>query len=225
MRSLARIFIGSALLLAIVSSQSFAQSFGSAKRLLYREAVGTTFYCGCAFTGHRVDSASCGIAPRKNARRALRTEAEHIVTAYEIGRERPCWSGGRKHCRKIDPVFREAEGDLVNLRIVSGELNGDRSNRPYGIVPGEPRVYGACDFEVDFGLDVAEPAEQIRGDIARVYFYMIGHYGVMVSGDYLDMLMGWAMGDPVSVEECSQDAEIRRLQGWGNPFVEAYCGP
>lgn len=34
------------------------------------------------------------------------------------------------------------EADLHNLTPAVGELNGDRSNLPYGIVKGEPREYG-----------------------------------------------------------------------------------
>ncbi len=40
------------------------------------------------------------------------------------------------------------EAVLHNLAPSVGELNGDRSNHPYGIVEDEPREYGACDFEV-----------------------------------------------------------------------------
>lgn len=42
--------------------------------------------------------------------------------------------------------------------------------------PGEDRIFGTCDFE--FESDEAEPKEDIRGDIARIYFYMKQTYGL-----------------------------------------------
>jgi deoxyribonuclease-1 len=62
------------------------------------------------------------------------------------------------------------EAELHNLVPSVGELNAARSNLPYGEVPGEPRGYGACDFEVAGG--VVEPAIEVRGDLARVYLAM-----------------------------------------------------
>lgn len=93
-------------------------SFSAAKKIgwtLYaRQSV--EFYCGCKFTGNRVDLKSCGYVPRKNANRAARIEWEHIVPAWQIGHQRQCWqNGGRKNCSKNDSVFRRAEADLHNL--------------------------------------------------------------------------------------------------------------
>ncbi|MDO6469820.1 endonuclease [Neptunomonas phycophila] len=47
--------------------------------------------------------------------------------------------------------------DLHNLVPSVGELNGDRSNFRFGMIPNEPRAYGQCDFEVNFKNRRAEP--------------------------------------------------------------------
>jgi deoxyribonuclease-1 len=60
-------------------------------------------------------------------------------------------------------------------------VNGDRSNFKYGMIPGEDRNYGQCDFEVDFKNRVAEPRESVRGDLARINFYMTAQYGLTMS--------------------------------------------
>lgn len=54
------------------------------------------------------------------------------------------------------------EGDLHNLVPVIGELNGDRSNYSFSMLPGEPRVYGEPDFEVNFKQRKVEPRLKIR---------------------------------------------------------------
>ncbi len=212
------------------------ESFATAKRLLYEQVYADhplTFYCGCRFdAGRRVDLTACGYVPRKNPRRAERIEAEHIVPAYWIGYTRPCWreplctdKGGKKFkgrscCEAIDPSFETAHNDLHNLVPAVGEANGDRSNYRFGLIEGEPREYGACDFEVDEAHDRAEPTESIRGDIARVSFYMEATYGVRLSEAQRKLFEAWDRQDPVDAWERERNARIKAIQGNGNPFVE-----
>ena len=126
------------------------------------------FYCGCAFTpnasgsGGKIDASACGYKPRKNKARGKVLEWEHVMPAYFFGHNRVCWKTGnakcvksdgaafkgRACCAKVDKTFKRIEADLHNLTPAVGELNGDRSNQPYGIVEGEPREYGACNFEI-----------------------------------------------------------------------------
>ena len=100
-------------------------TFAEAKRLawpLYAQQA-TEFYCGCKYSGNRVDLRSCGYTPRKNANRAQRIEWEHIVPAWVIGHQRQCWQkGGRKNCAANDAQFRKAEADLHNLVPSIGEV-------------------------------------------------------------------------------------------------------
>ncbi|MFW5926366.1 MAG: endonuclease [Myxococcota bacterium] len=185
-------------------------SYGStARRLLgrlYAERR-TTFYCDCAFDADkRVDAASCGFAPGERWRnRAERVEWEHVVPASVMLRGRPCATdperegSPRAWCRRVDPAFRAMEGDLHNLVPAVGQLNAERSNHPYGEVPGEPRRFGACDFEVEDG--VVEPAPPIRGDIARIHAYMATTYGLDLDPESSRMMARWGLQDPPTVEE------------------------
>ncbi|GAA0794229.1 endonuclease [Marinobacterium sediminicola] len=211
-------------------------SFASAKKILaadlYRSEQRITFYCGCRFDEQPVpdkpdrtrltpDAESCGLQPRKNANRAARIEWEHVVPAWEFGHQLQCWQeGGRKACQK-DTRFRQMEADLYNLVPAVGELNGDRSNFRFGMIPGEPRAYGACDFEVDFKQRVAEPAEQVRGDIARTYFYMEDRYGLRLSRKQRQLFEAWSRQDPVDQTELQRARRIAVIQGHRNPFVDA----
>ncbi|MBA4502321.1 endonuclease [Marinobacterium marinum] len=232
-----RPIVGLVALLSVASAVAEPpSSFSSAKKILARDVYQAedrvTFYCGCSFDEQPVPAkpnrtrltpaaASCGLQPRKNANRAGRIEWEHVVPAWEFGHQLQCWQeGGRKGCRK-DPEFRRMEADLYNLVPAVGELNGDRSNFRFGMIAGEPRAYGACDFEVDFKQRVAEPPEQVRGDIARTYFYMEDRYGLRISRKQRQLFEAWAKTDPVDLPELQRARRIEVIQGYANPFVES----
>jgi len=201
-------------------------SFSQAKRMAAELYKGheKTFYCGCkyGYQGKKLvpDQSECGYEPRvpitrsgKPNARAVRIEWEHVVPAYWFGHQRKCWQeGGRKACKK-DPEFSKMEADLMNLVPAIGELNGDRSNYRYGMIEGEARAYGKCDFEVDFKGKRAEPPPEVRGDIARIYFYMRDKYGLKMSKQQTQLMNAWDKGDPVSAEEAARVKRIKAVQG------------
>ena len=165
-------------------------SFEAAKRTLYDQVYPDhriTFYCGCAYSPDRqVDLASCGLQALSGKPRAERIEAEHIFPAAQFGNFRPCWRdprsfplcvksdgstfSGRQCCQQVDPVFNAAHNDLFNLVPAVGEVNGQRKDYNWGMIPGEKREFGACNFEVDASIRRVEPPENVQGDIARVMF-------------------------------------------------------
>nr|WP_227665257.1 endonuclease [Magnetococcus marinus] len=210
-------------------------SFSEAKKLLPKVFEGhrTTFYCGCSYTKHKeVRSGACGYQPRKNPKRGSRIEWEHVVPAHAFGHTRQCWREpicttkkskaykGRRCCAKVDPVFEAMESDLHNLVPAVGELNGDRSNRSFSMVAGEPRAYGACDFEIDWDTDRVEPRPEVRGDIARTYFYMNASYGLPISKKQRRLFDVWNREDPVDDWERERNRRIERIQGNANPFIQ-----
>lgn len=206
-------------------------SYTQAKRLMYDHlGYDSTLYCGCPANprDRTFDAPGCGYVPRNDNDRARRLEAEHILPAFWIAafHDGPtCWvaddscGSGRECCLENDDRFRRAHDDLVNLHPVIGELNGDRSNLLFALIEDEPRVYGLCDFEVDRDADVAEPAEDVRGDIARVYFYMRDTYGLIYPDPLAGLLEDWNAADPVSEAELQRNQRIESVQGTSNPFV------
>jgi deoxyribonuclease I len=189
-----------------------------------RNTVGT-FYCGCRWewvgrSGGRVDFASCGYEIRAQEHRAIRTEWEHILPASSFGRQRLCWQeGGRSNCNRTDPVFNAMEADMHNLTPSVGEINADRSNYRFGMLPGGPKQHGACEFRVDFQARVAEPRAEIRGQIARVYFYMHDRYDLRMSHQQQQLMMAWHAQHPPSEWEIERDRRIAAIMGHHNPFV------
>ncbi len=215
------------------------QSFSKAKKLMKKVYYDNqhSFYCGCRYDYKQindkekiiVDSASCGYISRKNAERGKYIEWEHVVPANAFGNTRQCWREpictnskgktykGRKCCEKIDPEFRTMQADMYNLQPAVGELNADRSNYHYGIIAGESREYGACDFEIEGKL--AEPREDIRGDIARTYFYMEDIYGIRISDKQRKLFEVWNKQDPMSEWERIRAERIEAIQGNKNKFI------
>lgn len=215
--------------------ENVPHSFSTSKRLLYHdvyEGHKLTFYCGCPFNDHNeVDIAQCGVTPRKNLSRATRVEAEHVFPAHQFGNFRQCWREplctnskgeafkGRECCMEIDEVFRKAHNDLHNLFPAVGEINGDRSNYNWGMISGEKREYGSCDIEVDSSIRRAEPPESVRGDIARVHFYMSATYGFRLSNQDLQLYGAWHRQDPPDEWEKTRNLRIASIQGNDNPFI------
>jgi len=166
------------------STPQHPQSYQEAKRRMYSLlADETSLYCGCpnSLSARTFNAQSCGYVPRNNNIRAERLEAEHVVPAYWIANFHNgpnCWQkdpscgSARECCLANDARFERAHNDLVNLYPAIGELNADRSHYIFSILEGEDRAYGQCDFEVDRRADLAEPREDMRGDIARIYFYV-----------------------------------------------------
>lgn len=207
---------------------AIASSYSSTKRRLFEFVVGDrplTAYCGCRFdAAKRPDHASCGYRPIDDDERANRVEVEHVVPASWIGQGRACWSEaictdskgrafkGRKCCLKVDPVFRRAYNDLHNLWPVIGEINERRQNWRFGEVAGEPRAFGRCDFELDRDARVVEPRAAIRGDIARIHFYMAEVHGVRLAADQRDLFEIWHREDPPDESERRRHRVIERLQ-------------
>ena len=152
--------------------------------------------------------------------RAKRVEFEHVMPAHNFGRHLPCWNkGGRKACRR-DNTFRVMESDMHNLVPSIGEVNGDRSN--YRFASNNPRIgqYGNCEFEVNFKEQRAYPKKDIRGDIARIYFYMSDRYNIRLSKQERRLMEVWNKQDPVDNWERIKNKRVLRLQGNKNKFIK-----
>lgn len=206
------------------------RNFTHAKEVLPRVYSGheNDFYCNCPFQGKEMDLQACGVRPRKQAVRAQRLEWEHVVPAWAIGHQRQCWQtkidgrmGGRRHCTRSDPDFVRAEGDLVNLVPAVGEINGDRSHYGYGAWTQNPQpMYGQCQTIIDFKQRAIQPRPAVRGEIARIQFYMADTYRLRLSRQDSRLFCAWAHQFPVSQWERLRDSRIVALQGYGNRYVQ-----
>jgi deoxyribonuclease-1 len=175
--------------------------------------------------------------PKKKWKRAHRLEWEHIVPAHAFGQSFKEWREGHPDCvdrkgkpfkgrncaRKRNIKFRYMESDLYNLVPAIGEINGLRSNYSFAMIPGEKREFGTCDMEIENRK--AEPRPEVRGNIARIYFYMNWAYeghGI-VSKKNRKLFEAWDKEDPADDWECERSKRIEGIQRNENPFVKKVC--
>ena len=239
-------FLAIGVVFVFLAGPSYAQdplsSFSKAKKFLadIHEEIGhlKTVYCGCPYvrtttSGGDIDRDACGLKARSNEMRSDRLEWEHVVPASWFGNTRACWQlknkvypactksngnslTGRKCCEKVNSHFMSPNTDPNNLFPSGGEVNGDRSNLPYGDVSGEPRDYGACDFEIR--NKVAEPGTMVRGELARAMLYMAGTYGVDIRVP-LETVLEWSKNDPPELWETGRAKLIAERTGLRNQWI------
>lgn len=145
------------------------------------------------------------------------------------------WWGGTKN---------DAYKDLFHLNPSNSDANSRKSNYPLGEI-----ATGTWDNGVTFvGHPVSgqgggnnyvyEPADEYKGDFARVFMYMFTTYeniswksdkSWMFEVGSEDMFKPWAVAlllkwhrqDPVSQKEIDRNEAIYRIQGNRNPYIDA----
>lgn len=137
--------------------------------------------------------------------------------------------------------------DYIQILPTDGYVNNRRSNYKYGQVGtatwtslngsklGSSSVAGVTGT-------VFEPINEYKGDLARVYLYMVTRYennvttwaGLSTEGattlqantypsvnvSYLQMMLNWHYADPVSQKEIDRNNAAYTFQGNRNPFVD-----
>ena len=158
------------------------------------------------------------------------------------------WDGGtswnREHVwPKSNSWFYEsgAGSDLHHLRPADPDVNSSHNNNPYGEVPGEnpnvdtASINGKVMTDCELANSVFEPAENKKGDTARIIFYLLTRYSEadayldndesngelsqVVVGE-LDLLLQWNIQDPVDASEIRRNDAVQEIQGNRNPFID-----
>ena len=216
------------LLVTSAQAESFRSSKYKLTKLYTTQLAAVGFYSNCTLhvkgKSKKLvpDKKSCGYVPRRDNARSRRVEWEHVVPAHTMGIGLNCWvMGGRKQCNRTSGLFIRMSADMHNLVPSIGELNGDRSNYAFGNISGEARNYGRVDFEVDAKRRIAEPQPRVKGNIARIYFYMEDRYGLTIDSDMKHMLKIWNKEDPVDNEERMRNRAIHSVQGNYNKYITA----
>lgn len=134
------------------------------------------------------------------------------------------------------------KSDVVHVVPTDCYVNGQRSNYPIaevGQVEWASRnnysKRGYCKTAGYSGM-VFEPNDEIKGDMARIYFYMVTCYEDQATGWgnsvfssskypgfedwYLEMLMRWSKQDPVDSIETARNNAVYEVQNNRNPFVD-----
>lgn len=140
--------------------------------------------------------------------------------------------------------------DIVHVLPTDGYINNQRSNNVLANVnpnriSGQSKngysKWGQCGVSGYSGT-VFEPNDDIKGDMARIYFYVVTRYesnctkwatnatanAVFTSSSsyqpfkdwYYKMLVEWSQNDPVDELEIARNNAVYREQGNRNPFVD-----
>lgn len=199
------------------SSKQNIRPYSSRKSLPDYETARSVFWKKL-YSG-KVDSLYCRESFQSSQRRGY--NVEHVFPMSWVTSSIKC--GKRKQCRTNSPEFNQVEADLHNLYPARADVNQERSSFAFGMVGGEKREFGRCDFEVDYRARFAEPAEQVRGEVARAMFYMAYQYrdlGLKLFDKQSALLLRWHEQDPPSAEELRRNGVIERIQGNRNPFID-----
>ena len=135
--------------------------------------------------------------------------------------------------------------DIHHIRPTISDYNSKRGNSMFGPVYGSKSAIGSISYSGGgndyYTGNVFEPADAIKGDVARIIMYMYVHYsseiggnqqsyyGIMmpqkVMGPYekseaLKLLRKWNADDPVSQEEINRNNYVYGVQHNRNPFID-----
>lgn len=130
--------------------------------------------------------------------------------------------------------------DIQQIYPTDGWVNNKHGNLPYGKVNTSTWVsqngckLGTSTTYSGSSLDVFEPIDSFKGDIARVYFYMSTRYesedagwsnwemanGAVLTPEAITLLLSWHHLDPVSQKEISRNNAAFAIQGNRNPFID-----
>ena len=117
--------------------------------------------------------------------------------------------------------------DLHHIFPTFMKPNNTRGSVPFGQVS---RFVYATSAGSKFDGSVFEPADAVKGDIARAIFYFIVRYYDQNIKDGMDygrfwtsrvpLFMEWNLKDPPDAAERARNTAIERFQGNRNPFVD-----
>ena len=138
------------------------------------------------------------------------------------------------------------KSDIVHVLPTDCYVNNRRSSYPFGEVGNATYTsnngyskLGPCKT-AGYSGTVFEPNDEVKGDIARIYFYMVTCYEdrftgwtagsatqVFSSNKYeglktwcMDMMMRWSKNDTVDAVEIARNNAVQEVQGNRNPFVD-----
>lgn len=143
-----------------------------------------------------------------------------------------------------DHTKNDAYKDLFHLNPSDQDANSRKSNYPLGEIDGSPKwtngvtsVGKPKSGQGGGNSMVYEPADQYKGDFARVFFYMFTVYdniGWMDKYDWMydksseltlkpwayRLLLQWAKDDPVDQKEIDRNEAIYSIQKNRNPYID-----
>lgn len=226
-------------LLSITSQTIALDNYIEAKKNVYGIFSGNkvTLYCSCTYDDSgAIDHKSCGMTPTKDIQRANKVEIEHIVPIshgirnFRCGREKICKSSqgyyfrGRKCCKiQGDPQFQKFEGEMFNLWPSVGSINNARSDYRFAVLPSvAQKQFDGCNVIIDDKAQLFELPNKSKGIVARATLFMADNYNIKITDTERAMYHSWSTQFPPGEFEIMWASEIKKIQGYGNPYIENF---
>lgn len=154
------------------------------------------------------------------------------------------WWGDAADYNGTTPLTRfkyEASYDLHHLTPADADANEEKSNYPLGVVSTQSWTNGVTKIGTGYinGMptNIFEPADEYKGDFARMYFYFVTCYQdytwvslgtkMFQRNDYptltdyaRNLLLEWSRQDPVSQKEIDRNEGVYKFQHNRNPFID-----
>ena len=140
---------------------------------------------------------------------------------------------------------RQAAQDVQHLCPSNSTANSAKGSWPMAVVDGKTTFDNGCikvgksSSKPGMTLDAWEPADEYKGDFARMYMYMVTcyeDYATLWTGNSInqldnntypvfeqwtvDLLLKWNKQDPVSQKEITRTNEAYKVQGNRNPYID-----
>lgn len=140
---------------------------------------------------------------------------------------------------------RQAAQDVQHLCPSNSTANSAKGSWPMAVVDGTTSFSNGCikvgksSSKPGMTLDAWEPADEYKGDFARMYMYMVTcyeDYATLWTGNSInqldnntypvfeqwtvDLLLKWNKQDPVSQKEITRTNEAYKVQGNRNPYID-----
>ncbi len=124
------------------------------------------------------------------------------------------------------------KADLHHLFITDSTVNSSRGNLPLTNVAnhGSATVYYTSTPRQSYrgsssgGIQVFEPADQFKGNIARALLYFNTRYSgqslTQQNVNMLPVLLEWHFADPPDAQEVTRNTRVYNFQGNRNPYID-----
>ncbi len=114
--------------------------------------------------------------------------------------------------------------DAHMLRASQPSVNTSRGNKKMGNVTNGTEYKYSGKVIAEYNSSTWEPMDCVKGDVARIYFYMLVRYPNLYSSfsnvGNLNEMLEWNALDPVDELEIHRNEVVYNYQGNRNPFID-----
>ncbi len=137
----------------------------------------------------------------------------HIYPTAFITKELGCRS--ERSCLRSNPEYETIISDMHNMVAVNSFYLFKLKDSVFGNLEDSNEA-NECGIKKRY--NIVEPPDRIKGDIARIHFYIHKQYNLPLNNSF-SFMKAWDKKDPPSKEEIEKNERIQKTQGNSNPFI------